>query len=179
MSKTFSELKSTEIQRHDQPAHSQRALKTFFILVLLDAVMGGSIAALLQAEGWTALDQRINNVYQANYGMIVIATLSRLYFFKSMRKAVLAMTVLFLGYVEDTLFYVAVSVINPFINILTKGETYHAVGGGLFPESISGWIGWVGRMMFGHNVSLDLPVVFVLNAFAIASAYVIIKRAEK
>jgi hypothetical protein len=155
------------------------ASKVFFILVLLDAVMGGSIAALLRVEGWTALDQRINDVYQANYGLIVIATLSWLYFFKKIKKPVWAMAALFAGYVEDTLFYITVAIVNPFIDLLTKGETYHAAGGGLLPERISGWVGWVGRMTFGHNVSFDLHVVFALNAFAIASAYVILKRTEK
>lgn len=179
MSKPISEQRLSPVPPHEHAQDLQLALKVFFILVLLDAVMGGSIAALLRVEAWTALDQRINNVYQANYGLIVIATLSWLYFFKKMRRPVWAMAALFAGYVEDTLFFLVVVIVNPFINLLTKGETYHAAGGGLFPESISGWIGWVGRMVFGHNVSLDLPVVFALNSFAIASAYVILRRAEK
>jgi len=89
------------------------------------------------------------------------------------------MAALFAGYVEDSLFYVTIVIVNPFINFLTQGETYHAAGGGLFPERISGWIGWAGRMVFGHNVSLDLPVVFALNAFAIVCASVILKRTER
>jgi len=179
MSKPNSEQRLSLSYPHERARDLQLALKVFFILVLFDALMGGSIAALLRVEGWTALDQRINNVYQANYGLIVIATMSWLYFFKNIRRPVWAMAVLFAGYVEDSFFYLAVVIVNPFINLLTQGEAYHAAGGGLFPERISGWIGWVGRMVFGHNVSLDLPVVFALNAFAAASAYVILKRSEK
>ena len=179
MKKLLSKQRESSAYLNIFPRDLQLALKVFFILSLLDAVMGGSIAALLQVEGWTPLDQRINNVYQANYGLIVIATLSWLYFFKKIRKPVWAMAALFAGYVEDSLFYATIGIVNPFINFLTQGETYHAAGGGFFPERISGWIGWIGRMVFGHNVSFDLPVVFALNTFAIASAYVILRRAEK
>ncbi len=179
MQEQFSDQRLSQARQQEPPKDLQLALKVFFILVLLDAVMGGSIAALLQVEGWTPLDQRINNVYQANYGLIVVVTLSWLYFFKGMRKVVLTIATLFAGYVEDTLFYVAILIVNPFINLLTKGETYNLPSSGLFPERISGWIGWIGRMVFGHNVSFDLSVVLALNAFAISSAYVILKRATK
>jgi len=179
MKKLLSKQRESSAYPNLFPRDLQLALKVFSILVLLDALMGGSIAALLQVEGWTPLDQRINNVYQTNYGMIVITTLSWLYFFKKIKRPVWVMAALFAGYVEDTLFYVAIVAVNPVIYLLTKGETYHLPSSGLFPERISGWIGWIGRMVFGQNVSFDLPVVFALNAFAISSAYVILKRAKK
>lgn len=159
-------------------AQFRLAAAVFIALVAFDAMLGGSIAALLQVEGWTPLDQRINNVYQANYAMVVIATLGWLYFFKKLKRPVLALIVLFGGYVEDTLFYLAVAIFNPLIYILTKGETYHAHGGGLFPDSISGWTGWTGRMLVGQNVSFEIHWVFALNMLAIIAVWLILKTGK-
>jgi hypothetical protein len=83
---------------------------------------------------------------------------------------VLALAALFFGYVEDTRFYVLIPLVNPLIKFLTKGEPFRNTSGELFPEQISGWIGWVGRMFLGDNIAIVLRFVFAINAVAIALA---------
>jgi len=171
-------MRSDDRTAGDTASPLRLTIGAFMALVAFDAMMGGSIAALLQVEGWTPLDQRINNVYQANYAMVVIATLGWLYFFKKLKRPVLALVLLFVCYVEDTLFYIAVAIANPLIYILTKGATYHPHGGGLFPDSISGWTGWVGRMVAGQNVSFEIYWVFALNILAIVAAWLILRNGK-
>src|SRR5574341_858619 len=81
------------------------ACLTFFILALFDALIGGAISALLRIEGWTSLDQRLNDVYQVNYAVIVAAALAWFYSRCRQIKLLTGLAVLFLGYVEDTVFY--------------------------------------------------------------------------
>ena len=145
------------------------AFLTFGALALFDALIGGAISTLLRLGGWTALDQRLNDVYHVNYAVIVTAALLWHYAHFKHRPAVLAIAILFLGYVEDTLFYLLTPLFNPAIKLLTKGELFQMAGGETLPQQISGWLGWVGRAWWGRNIALERPILFAVNAIAILS----------
>jgi hypothetical protein len=146
------------------------AIITFLSLVLFDALIGGAISTILRIDGWIALDQRLNDVYHLNYAIVIAGTLAWFYSRFKQIKTVLGLAVLFFGYVEDTLFYIFIPLVNPIIKFLTKGEAFRNASGKLFPEQISGWIGWVGRMFLGGNIPLALNLVFVINIIALALA---------
>ncbi len=143
---------------------------TFLSLVLFDALIGGAISTILRIDGWIGFDQRLNDVYHLNYAIVIAGTLAWFYSRFKQIKTVLGLAVLFLGYVEDTLFYVFIPLVNPLIKFLTKGEIFRNASGELFPEQISGWIGWLGRMFGGGNIPLALQQVFVINTGALALA---------
>ncbi len=151
-------------------------LVLFFALALYDAVIGGAIAALLKSDGFTALDQRINNVHQLGYGLL--ATGALLWYYLRVRHLlpVLALAVLFAGLVEDTLFYVLISVCNPLIKTITGGARYHSAGGEWMPQEVSGWMGWIGRMAAGQNLALARSEVFAVNGIAIGLAIILLLR---
>jgi hypothetical protein len=138
--------------------------------VLFDALIGGAISTILRIDGWIGLDQRLNDVYHLNYAIVIAATLAWFYSRFKQIKTVLGLAVLFAGYVEDTLFYVFIPLINPLIKFLTKGEIFRNASGKLFPEQISGWIGWLGRMFLGGNIAIELHHIFVINVGAVALA---------
>jgi hypothetical protein len=144
---------------------------------LFDVAAGGTIAAHLQVDGWTVMDQRVNNNYQLFYGLLVAAAGGWFYFSTKSKRMILALVILFAGYVEDTLFYVFIPIVNPLIKIFSGGRAYQAPAG-LFPERISGWVGWVGRILFGHNVSFEMSVVFVINMIAILSAFLLLRNSR-
>jgi hypothetical protein len=146
------------------------AIITFLSLVLFDALIGGAISTILRIDGWIGFDQRLNDVYHLNYAIVIAAVLAWFYSRFKQIKTVLALAVLFLGYVEDTLFYVFIPLVNPLIKFLTKGEIFRNASGELFPEQVSGWIGWLSRMFFGGNIAIALQQVFVINAGAVVLA---------
>lgn len=156
------------------PDQMSRQLKaatiTFLSLVLFDALIGGAISTILRIDGWIGFDQRLNDVYHLNYAIVIAATLAWFYSRFRQIKTVLGLVVLFLGYVEDTLFYVFIPLVNPLIKFITKGEAFRNASGELFPEQISGWIGWLGRMFWGGNIAIDLQHIFVINAGAVTLA---------
>ena len=142
----------------------------FGALILFDSIVGGTIAALLQIDGWTPVDQQINNVYQLYYALVVAAALIWLYSWTKRIRPVVATLVLYAGYVEDVLFYLTIPIVNPLITLFTHGHPYRVPSGTLFPERISGWLGWVGRIFLGHNISVALPSVFGIALLAVAVA---------
>jgi len=101
--------------------------------------------------------------------MFVAATLGGLFFYTRSTRPALAILILYTGYVEDTLFYLLIPLVNPVIKFFNNDTAFRTPSGELLPESISGWLGWVGRMVFGHNVSFEIHVVFVINILAIVS----------
>ncbi|MGH7596567.1 MAG: hypothetical protein ACREOI_09455 [bacterium] len=143
---------------------------TFLSLVLFDALIGGAISTILRIDGWIGMDQSLNDVYHLNYAIVIAATLAWFYSRFKQIKTVLGLAVLFLGYVEDMLFYVFIPLVNPLIKLLTKGEAFRNASGELFPEQISGWIGWLGRMFWGGNIAIALRHVFMINAAAVSVA---------
>ncbi len=149
-------------------------LLTFFALVLFDVLLGGAIAALLQLEGFTAIDQRINEVYQLGYALVIAATLAWLYSRTRRWAHILALGVLLVGYVEDTLFYVLIPFCNPLIALISKGATYQVQGGEFFPASISGWTGWASRRILGQNAALTMEHIGLINLAAVAFAIMLL-----
>lgn len=143
----------------------------FFALVFFDVLIGGAIAALLQIDGFTAVDQRLNEVYQFGYGLVIAAALTWLYLRTRKIAHVLAILTLLFGFVEDTLFYVLIPLCNPLISTLTGGATYQVKGGEFFPASISGWTGWASRRMLGQNTAFAMMNIAVINAIAVALAF--------
>lgn len=149
------------------------ALFTFFALSLFDALIGGSISAILRIDGWTPIDQRLNDVYHVNYAIIVAAALLWHYAHFRLVAPVLAVVILFLGYVEDVLFYCLAPLLHPAIKMLTKGETLATSSGELLPQQISGWAGWLGRAVVGRNLAFSLSTIFAFNALAVFAALVL------
>lgn len=154
-------------------------LLTFFILVLFDVLIGGAIAALLQLEGFTAIDQRLNEVYQLGYAVVIATTLAWLYWLTRHWAHILALGALFVGYVEDTLFYVLMPLCNPLIALITKGASYQVKGGGIFPHSISGWTGWASRRLLGQSAAFTMENVWLINTIAIALAALLLWWGQK
>jgi len=151
-------------------------LAAFFIflaLAIFDALVGGAISTILRIGGWSALDQRLNDVYHLNYAIIVIAALIWHYSYFKLFRPTLAIAILFLGYVEDTLFYCFAPPFNPAIKILTKGDSFQMAAGALLPQQISGWIGWLGRTFLNRNIALALPAILALNAIVVLIAIVL------
>jgi hypothetical protein len=156
--------------------HLTTVFITFLALSIFDAIAGGALSAFLRIEGWVPLDQRINDVYQLVYGAIVAASLLWFYFKIRLIKPILTIGLLYLGYVEDTLFYLLIPLVNPVIKFITKGVAFELATGGLFPERISGWVGWIGRMFFGQNLSFDFNTVLVFNAFALVAIFLLWRK---
>jgi hypothetical protein len=146
------------------------ALLVFLALVFFDVLIGGSISAILRIEGWTPIDQRLNDVYHVNYAIVVAGALIWHYSYFKLIAPVLAVAILFLGYVEDTLFYCFTPLFNPVIKMLTKGEALPMSSDMLWPQQISGWIGWLGRAWLSRNIAFNLFFVFVFNATAMIVA---------
>ncbi|MGH7492790.1 MAG: hypothetical protein ACREOO_10385 [bacterium] len=151
-------------------------LLIFLGLVVYDVMIGGAIAALLQSDGFTPQDQRINNVHQLGYGLVTAGTLLWLYARARCYLPVLALAVLFAGFAEDTLFYFLIPVCNPMIRVITGGVEYQTAGGGFMPQQISGWTGWVGRMVAHQNVAFTAGEVLVINGIAVLLAMVLLLR---
>ena len=156
--------------------HLTIVLGTFLALSIYDAILGGALAALLRIEGWMPLDQRINDVYQLIYGTVVAASLLWLYSKTGLIKPPLTVWLFYFGFVEDTLFYLLIPLVNPVIKFITKGVGFELATGTLFPERISGWLGWIGRMFFGQDFSFDFMTVLAFNALAIITVFLIWRK---
>ncbi len=148
-------------------------LLIFFPLVLYDVLFGGAIAALLQSTGWQGVAQRLNNVYQLSYGVIVAGVLLLAGWRFRRRREALAVLVLYAGLVEDTLFYLLIKPLNPVITRITLGAAYRAPEG-ILPEGVASWPGWVGRMFLESFWRLKPSHVFVLNLVAVVLAAAIL-----
>lgn len=139
---------------------------------LYDAIVGGSIAAVMQNEGWI---QKVNMAYQFGFGITCFVILLNVAA-RCLRCGVGAL-ILLLGYTEDLLFYLLIPFANGAIEFLT-GYTYQTKGG-LFPDSISGWLGWVGQMT-GTEISLPIDVVFKISgASVILLFFILLKKKYK
>ena len=149
-------------------------LLVFLGLALYDALIGGAIAALLKSDGFTPLDQRINNVHQLAYAMVTTGTL--VWLFTRIRNflPVLALGVLFAGFVEDTLFYALIPFCNPLILVISGGAAYQVNGDGWMPERVSGWAGWVGRMAADQNVAFSRGEIYLINSVAVVVAMILL-----
>ena len=154
-------------------------LLLFLVLTVYDVIIGGAIAALLQSDGFTAVDQRINNIHQLAYGLVVGGVLAWFYARVQNVLPVLAVIMLFAGLVEDTMFYLLVPFLNPLIGVITGGAKYRVAGGAWLPDQISGWPGWVGRMAVGENVAFSRGEVLAANAIAgVLAAFLLLRYAR-
>lgn len=147
---------------------ASRVLFLTFAFALFDALIGGGVAAAIQKAG--AWNQTVNDFYQLGFSIAMAAVLLICFFVFGWRAEILAVLVLLLGYVEDTLYYVFMPWINPLIKLISHGAEYHVRGGGLFPPEISGWLGWLGRATEAGPISLGMPAILAINIFAIAVA---------
>lgn len=149
----------------------KRMLHVLVLIVFFssfDALVGGGIAAAMQKTGvW---NQMVNDFYQLGFAIIIAVILFLLYFALQWKGEVWAVLVLLFGYVEDTLFYLLIPIVNPVIKLISHGAEYRVSGGGMFPASISGWIGWIGRSTGWGVWSLSMPAILVINFFAIVVA---------
>ncbi len=151
-------------------------LLIFLGLAVYDVIIGGAIAALLKSDGFTALDQRLNNVHQLAYGMVTAGAMSWCYARARNFLPVLAVAVLFASFVEDTLFYLLIPFFNPLISLITGGVIYEAAGGEWMPGQVAGWTGWVGRMAAGQNMALARSTILLLNGIGIMLAFFLLRR---
>ena len=171
------------LQMRNYPIHKANhtwkitiAALAFLALALYDAIIGGAISSLLRIEGWFDPDQRVNDIYQLSYGLVIVATFIWLYFYIQSKEIVLATWILFIGYVEDTLFYLLIPLVNPLIMFITRGEKFEPATGVVFPESVSGWLGWLGRLFFEQRLEFDLEIIFGFNAIALAVAALLVSK---
>lgn len=148
-------------------------LLLFLPLVFYDVLFGGAIAALLQSSGWQGVAQRLNNVYQLSYGVIVAGVLLLAGWRFRRRHEALAVLVLYAGLVEDTLFYLLIKPLNPVIARITLGAAYR-VPEGILPEGVASWPGWVSRMFLESSWRQTPSQVFVLNLVAVVLAAAIL-----
>lgn len=148
-------------------------LSIFMPLVIYDVLFGGAIAALLQSEGWQGAAQRINNVYQLSYGVVVASVLVLAFFTFGKRREALAVLVLFIGLVEDSLFYLLIKFLNPVIQIMTQGAAYRAPES-ILPEGVASWPGWVSRMFLESFWRMRPSHVLLLNLAALLLAAIIL-----
>lgn len=148
---------------------NMKEFKTAMIIVaalaLFDAIVNGAMSSAMRADGWSALDQAANDSYQ--FGFALIAAVAVILLQGTMNR--LTVVLLLAGYVEDTLYYLLLPVVSPLTEFLSghPGPDY------LFPEKVSGWLGWVGRNLFEEQVALDMWFVFIINAIFIVGAIAI------
>lgn len=146
-----------------------KEFKTAMIIVaalaLFDAIVNGAMSAAMRADGWSKLDQATNDSYQ--FGFALIAAVAVVLLQGKMNR--LTVVLLLAGYVEDTLYYLLLPVVSP----LTEFLSGHPGSDYLFPEKVSGWLGWVGRNLFEERVALDMWFVFIINAIFIVGAIAI------
>ena len=139
--------------------------KSFALLVAFayfDAVIGGGIAEVLRVGGWSPLDQKINDMYQAGYGIGVVVIMVMLIARKSSAAIMCAPFIVF--YCEDTFYYLLQPLASPVIEWLI-GFTTPAVK---IPHEISGWLGWTMRVVFNNDYAFDIWQVYLLNAIGVA-----------
>lgn len=149
----------------------RRILHVLLLVVsfsLFDALVGGGIAAAMQTSG--AWNQLVNDFYQLGFSIGMAVVLLVCYGVLNWRSEAVAVLVLLFGYVEDMLYYVFVPIVNPVIQLISHGAEYRVSGGEMFPPHISGWLSWVGRTTGWGDWGLTVPVMLVVNFFAIVVA---------
>jgi len=157
-----------------------RYYKPFILLTLADWYFGSWISAALQSQ--QPYNQAASWAYQAFYGTVVIVGLylaDRMnhkgfilgmteYYRSNVLEAwprFIACGLLFLGYVEDLLFYLLLHVWNP------HSYDFH---GRFMPEYLSGLVGWLSGMLSGGDFVLRLPLAGALVTAAIGIFFSII-----
>lgn len=157
-------------------------LFTLVTLALFDALFGGALAAILQHEGWK---QRINDIWQVGFGAICALELAVLFIWSAW-KGVLAkraegwlqnalisvhnarwqtfyLLAMLLAYAEDLLFYPTLYALNyTGVTSLISGGYGYNFPPYLWPWSLSGWFGFVTRLLLGETIKLPTIWAMVL-----------------
>lgn len=129
-----------------------------------DAVVSGGISEVLRINSWTPLDQMVSDMYQLGFGISVLVIMGMLIARKS--KAAILCAPLLAFYCEDTMYYLLQPLASPVIKMLI-GMTTPEIR---MPQEVSGWIGWVMRVVFNDSYTM-LPVqVYLLNVIGVAIA---------
>lgn len=108
----------------------------WFGIIASDVLINSGVAAYLQRKGWDREAQVVNDLVQA--WAFLFGAILHLYVFDSYWLMALSM-VHWVCYIEDTLFYAILNIINP--------HRYQLPIGG-YPERISGWLGFLNRHLW-------------------------------
>lgn len=168
-----------------------------FLLALFDALVGGALAARLQA--FPPFDQRTNDLYQISFGAICALTiiaffsvhqakmqikramisnadeLLKYWFwnaFKSLQDArwqAFYLLAMLLSYAEDLIFYPALWTFDyvGVTNLLSGGFDYNFPQF-LWPWSLGGWLGFVTRWIWGETIKLPTIWAMILSIGTLA-----------
>lgn len=170
-------------------------LFTLVALALFDALFGGALAAILQHEGWK---QRINDIWQAGFGVICLLSiillarsgnswrivyptyekvtknpLKRLYrWFKTLHDArwqAIYLLAMLLSYAEDLIFYPALWAFD-YVGVtnLLSGGFDYNFPQFLWPWSLGGWLGFVTRWIMGETIKLPVIWAMILSVGTLA-----------
>jgi len=152
------------------------ALGIVALIGLFDAFFGGAISAGLSSDSeWSAYDQRVNDSYQLLLGSMVLAGLILQIWLQNFdkRAAIFALTVFLLlaGYVEDSTYYIWLSLTQYPIEYFGQGLLEVETG---FPERISGWIGWILRNWLRMPFDgFKMNAVVLMNFISIAGVFIL------
>lgn len=152
------------------------------LIGLFDAFFGGIISSGLSSDSeWSAYDQRVNDGYQLLLGSMVLAGLILQVWFREFNRNIvifaLAVFLLLVGYVEDVLYYIWLTLTQYPIEYFGRGLLEVKTG---FPEQISGWIGWILRNWF--RVTFDgfkMSAIVLMNFVSIAAVFVLFYLFER
>ena len=136
----------------------------FFVLLIIDVILGAGISALLHVLDWGPEARMANKIYQVAYAFIVGG--SAFLLVSSFEETVVVL-ILFLGYIEDVLFYPLTWFLNPVLKLFWGQE--FILSEGVLPQRFSGgWIGWIQRVIFRHdNEGISRLTVFFIAGVAL------------
>lgn len=158
-------------------------------LAVFDALFGGALAAILQHEGWK---QRINDIWQVGFGAICALELAVLFIWAAW-KGVLAkkaegwlqdalisahnahwqaiyLLAMLSAYAEDLVFYPALYALNCIgVTSLISGGYSYNFPAYLWPWSLSGWFGFVTRLLTGETIKLPTIWAMILTVGTLAA----------
>lgn len=159
-------MKYLKIIRRGLPAFALSFGLVLFVS-FFDALAGGGLAIVFKIDGrWLPIEQGGNSLYQSFVGVATIAMLVLIWFLN--RRAAYGATILFLGYVNELLYYLflpVVAVVHDFFLGPDMGAQRL-----FFPAEIAGYFGWVSRL-WGGNFTMPLPTVIIIASGAIALFY--------
>ncbi len=154
------------------------ALALVLLVAFFDALFGGAISAGLSTDDyWSQYDQFVNDVYQTVLGFAILIFAFFIWKRTESPSFVLAFILLLVGYVEDILYYVLLFVTKFQIEAFSRQLVEVKTG---FPETISGWLGWMLRNIFANHwfKGFDLPFVFALNIASILGSIFILWKGD-
>lgn len=150
-----------------------KALGIVVLISFYDAVFGAGISAGL----WPNItsQQAILDIWQCSLGVLVFSALWLLQRYDF--DVAFTVLILFIGYLEDTLYYSFLPVTKYAVSFLSHGKLIIEPG---FPEMIGGYLGWLTRF-FGIVPSISIPLwmVVIMNIGGLAIGWTLLWRADK